>query len=130
MTRATDTPHSVKTRNGEVMESRQDILGCISDTLPKSLKTQRRKNGIGKGNRNQGRKQFKALSMRETESHGKEITKGIVKKAIQMMWNKRTPNRRGWRAAWIKNGGEEMESSLVKLFNRMERENTTPIQWK
>ena len=22
-----------------------------------------------------------------------------------------------------------MESSLVKLFNRMERENTTPIQW-
>ena len=33
-------------------------------------------------------KQFKALSMRETESHRKEITKGIVKKAIKMMTNK------------------------------------------
>ena len=28
-----------------------------------------------------------------------------------------------------KNGGEEIENSPVKLFNRMERENTIPIQW-
>ena len=46
-----------------------------------------------------------------------------------MMRNKRAPVRRGWRAEWIKNGGEEIENSLVKLFNRMERENTIPIQW-
>ena len=73
-------------------------------------------------------KQFKALSMRETESHRKEITKEIVKKAIKMMRNKRAPDRRGWRAEWLKNGGEEIENSLVKLFNRMERENTIPLQ--
>ena len=49
---------------------------------------------------------------------------------MQMMRNKRAPDRKGWRVEWIKNGGEEMESSLVKLFNRMERENyTTSLQW-
>ena len=74
-------------------------------------------------------KQFKALSMRETESHRKEITKEIVKKAIKMMRNKRAPDRRGWRAEWLRNGGEEIENSLVKLFNRMERENTISLQW-
>ena len=49
VTRATETPHSVKTSNGELMESKQGIR-CISDTLPKSLKNQSWKNGIGKDN--------------------------------------------------------------------------------
>ena len=44
------------------------------------------------------------------------------------MRNKKHQIKRGWRAEWIKNGGEDIESSPVKLFNRMERENTTPIQ--
>ena len=43
--------------------------------------------------------------MRETESHRKEITKEIVKKAIKMMRNKRVPDRRGWR------GGDREQSS-------------------
>ena len=45
------------------------------------------------------------------------------------MRNKRAQDRRGWRAEWIRNGGEEIENSPVKLFDRMERENTILIQW-
>ena len=56
-------------------------------------------------------KHFKALSMRETESHRKETTKGIVKKAIKMMRNKRVPDRRGWRAEWI-NQSNAWDASL------------------
>ena len=129
VTRATDTPHSVKTSNGELMESRQDILGAYLTHYQNLLRTKDGKTELEKTTETMVEKQFKALSMRETECHRNVITKEIVKKAIKMMRNKRAPDRRGWRAEWIQNGGEEIENSPVKLFIRMERENTTPIQW-
>ena len=129
VTRATETPHSGKTSNGELMESRQGILGAYRTHYQNLLRIKVGKTELEKTTETMVEKQFKALSMRERESHRKEITKEIVKKAIKMMRNKRAPDRRGWRAEWLKNGGEEIENSLVKLFNRMERENTIPLQW-
>ena len=129
MTRATETPHSVKKSNGELMESRQGILGAYRTHYQNLLRIKVGKTELEKITETMVEKQFKALSMRETESHRKEITKEIVKKAIKMMRNKRAPDRRDWRAEWLTNGGEEIENSLVKLFNRMERENTIPLQW-
>ena len=129
MTRATETPHSVKTSNGELMGSRQGILGSYRTHYQNLLRIKVGKAELEKTTETMVEKQFKVLSMRETEFHRKEITKEIVKKAIKIMRNKRAPDRRGWRAEWLKNGGEEIEDSLVKLFNRMERENTIPLQW-
>ena len=128
VTRATETPHSVKTSNGELMESRQGILGAYRTHYQNLLRIKVGKTELEKTTETMVEKQFKSLSMRETESHRKEITNEIVKKAIKMMRNKRALDRRGWRAEWLKNGGEEIENSLVKLFNRMERENTIPLQ--
>ena len=128
MTRAIETPHSVKMSNGELMESRQDILGAYLTHHQNLLRIKVGKTELEKTTETMVVKQFKALSMREMESHRKEITKEIVKKVIKMMRNERALDRRGWRAEWIKNG-EEIENSLVKLFNRMERENSSPVRW-
>ena len=121
MTRATETPHSVKTSNGELMESRQGILGVYRTHYQNLLRIKVGKTELEKTTETMVEKQFKALSMRETESHRKEITKEIVKKAIKIMRNKKALDRRGWRAEWLKNGGEEIENSPVKLFNRREK---------
>ena len=129
MTRDTDTSHSVKTSSGKLIESRKDILGAYLTHYQNLLRIKVGKTELEKTTETMVEKQFKALSKRETESDRKEITKETMKKAIKMMRNKRAPDRRGWRAEWIKNGGEEIENSPVKLFNRMERENTIPIQW-
>ena len=102
MTRATDNPHSVKTPNCELMKSRQDILGAYLTHYQNLLRIKVGKTELDKTTETMVEKQFKALSMRETESHRKEITKGIVKKAIKIMRNKRAPDRRSWRAGWIK----------------------------
>ena len=102
MTRATDTPHSVKTPNGELIESRQDIPGAYLTHYQNPLRIKVGKTELEKTTETMAEKQFKALSIRETESHKKEITKGIVKKTVKTMRNKRAPDRRGWRAEWIK----------------------------
>ena len=110
-TNSQDSPHSVKTSNGELMESRQGILGAYRSHYQNLLRIKVGNTELEKTTETMVEKQFKALSMRETESHRKEITKGIVKKAIKMMRNKRAPDRRGWRAEWLKM--EERRSRTV-----------------
>ena len=39
-------------------------------------------------------------------------------------------DRLGWKAEWIKKGGEEIAKSLYILFNRIKTENQTPKQWQ
>ena len=54
----------------------------------------------------------------------------MVKKAIAKLKNKRASDKLGWRAEWLKEGGEEIVKSLSILFNRIEREQRTLIQWR
>ena len=58
------------------------------------------------------------------------ITDEMVKKAIAKLKNKRASDRLGWRAEWLKEGGEEIVKSLSILFNRIEREQRTLMQWR
>ena len=46
------------------------------------------------------------------------------------MKNKKAADRLGWKAEWIKEGGEEMVKSLYILFNRIKTENQIPKQWQ
>ena len=52
----------------------------------------------------------------------------MVKKAIGKLKNKKASDRLGWRAEWLKEGGEEIVKSLSNLFNRIEREQRTLAQ--
>ena len=58
------------------------------------------------------------------------ITNEMVKKAIAKLKNKRASDRLGWTAEWLKVGGEEIVKSLSILFNRIEREQRTLVQWR
>ena len=43
------------------------------------------------------------------------------------MKTKKAAGRLGWKAEWIKEGGEEIIKSLCILFNRIKTENQIPI---
>ena len=45
----------------------------------------------------------------------------MIRKAIAKLKNKRASDRLGWRAEWLKEGGEEIVESLSILFNRIEK---------
>ena len=62
--------------------------------------------------------------------HRKYHCDEMVKKAIAKLKNKRASDRLGCRAEWLKEGGEEIVKSLSILFNRIEREQRTLIQWR
>ena len=46
------------------------------------------------------------------------------------MKNKKAADRLGWKAEWIKEGGEEMVKGLYVLFNRIKTKNQIPKQWE
>ena len=46
------------------------------------------------------------------------------------MKNKKAAGRLGWKAEWIKEGGEEMVKSLYILFNRIKTESQITKKWK
>ena len=74
---------------------------------------------------------FTALKEEAEQRHeGEMITMADVRKGIKLLKWKKAPDRQGWRGEWLKNGGEEMERSLCKLFNKMEQEIDIPSQWK
>ena len=54
----------------------------------------------------------------------------MVKKATAKLKNKRASDRSGWRAEWLKEGGEEIVKSISILFNRIERKQRTLTQWR
>ena len=49
----------------------------------------------------------------KTKQRSDILTEEIVRKAIEMTKNKRAPDRQGWRAEWIKEGGPEMIESFT-----------------
>ena len=57
------------------------------------------------------------------------IIESMVEKEINKMKRNR-PGWPGWKAEWIKEGGEEMAKSLVVLFNRIEEEGEISKLWQ
>ena len=60
----------------------------------------------------------------------KTITTEEVLQAVKEIKIGKAGDRQGWRAEWIKYGGEEMIRCLTILFNQMEKELSIPNQWK
>ena len=46
-------------------------------------------------------------------NQAESITNQMFKKAIAKLKNKRASDRLGWRAEWLKEGGEEIVKSLI-----------------
>ena len=67
-------------------------------------------------------KEFQQISNRQGDKKDR-ITDIMIRKAIRRMKNKKTVDRLGWKADWIKDGGEEMVKCLYILFNRIKTEN-------
>ena len=47
-----------------------------------------------------------------------------------MSRRKRSCSRTGWKAGWLKKGGDETVKSLVSIFHRVKEEKEVLKQWK
>ena len=64
------------------------------------------------------------------EQNAITFTQEEIKKEIKQLKDKKAGDSSGWKNELIKNGGLEMEKSLVKIFNKLMEELTVPNEWE
>ena len=92
------------------MQNRLDIQEEYKKYYKKLLKTREPYNESERIIEEEVYKKFQEL-IRKTNQIG-SINDEMVKKAIAKLKNKRTSDRLGWRAKWLKEGGEESKYSI------------------
>ena len=110
------------------MDNRSDIQEEYTKYYKTLLKTREPDNESERIIKEGVNKKFQEIIRKTNQIES--ITDEMVKKAIAKLKNKRASDRLGWRAEWLKEGGEEIVKSLSILFNRIEREQRTLIQWR
>ena len=120
------TPYSMTNAEGIKLQNRLDIQEEYKKYYKKLLKIREPDNESERIIEEEVNKKFQELIRKTNQIES--ITDEMVKKAIAKLKNKRASDRLGWRAEWLKEGGEEIVKSLSILFNRAEREQKTLMQ--
>ena len=110
------------------MENRPDIEEEYTKYYKKLLKARKPDNESERIIEEKVNKKYQEIIRKANQAES--ITDEMFKKAIAKMENKRASDRLRWKAEWLKEGGEEIVKSRSILFNRIEREQRTIIQWR
>ena len=127
--RKNETPHTIKDEKNNRIESSSQILEEYKKYYENLLKARQSETAEETQIQFKVEKEFQQITNRQGDKK-ERITETIIRKAIRKMKNKKAADRLGWKAEWIKEGGEEMVKSLYILFNRIKTENQIPKQWQ
>ena len=122
------TPYSITNTEGIKLGIRSDIQEEYTKYYKTLLKTWEPDNKSERRIEEEVNKNFQEIIRKTNQTES--ITNEMVKKAIAKLKNKGTSDSLGWRAEWLKEGGEEIVKSLSILFNRIEIEQRTLVQWR
>ena len=105
------TPYSITNAEGIKLQNRLDIQEEYKK-YKKLLKTREPDNESERIIEEQVNKKFTELIRKTNQIES--ITDEMVKKAIAKLKNKRASDRLGWRAEWLKKGGEREQKTLMQ----------------
>ena len=108
------TPYSITNAEGIKLQNRLDIQEEYKKYYKKLLKTREPDNESERIIEEEVNKKFQELIRKTNQIES--ITDEMVKKAIAKLKNKRASDRLGWRAEWLKEGGEEMMQMLLNAL--------------
>ena len=126
--RRMNEPYCINNAEGVKLEDRTDILEEYKNYYSQLLKTREADDEFERLIEKEVEQKFQKLIANTVQTE--KITEKMIKAAINKLKNNKASDRLGWRAEWIKEGGEEMIKSLSILFNRIEMEVLTPVQWR
>ena len=121
------TPYSITNAEGIKLQNRLDIQEEYKK-YKKLLKAREPDNESERIIEEEVNKKFQELIRKINQIES--ITDEMVKKAIAKLKNKRASDRLGRRAECLNEGWEDIVKSLSILFNRIEREQRTLMQWR
>ena len=121
--------HWVKNKGGKKVDTMPEIREAYKEHFQSLLQIKEARTTEERNAELSVATRFQEIVAMEEQSDRLTIGTDIAKKAIGKTKSNRAPDRSKWKAEWIKKGGEEMEKSLSKLFNRIEEERQVPRQW-
>ena len=113
--RKNQTPHTIKEKKTNGIECSSQILEEYEKYYKILLKTRQSETAEETQIQCKVEREFQQITNRQGDKK-ERITEIIIRKAIRRMKNKKAADRLGWKAEWIKEGGEEMVNSLCILL--------------
>ena len=129
MKRKDETPHFIINSEGRKIENSEEILKEYQTYYESLLQTRPPENLQEEKIEQYVNMKFQKIVDDEHNVDRKKITQLEVKKAILKMKNNKSGDRSRWKAEWLKEG-DEMIESLTAIFNRVEEEGQIPLQWR
>ena len=128
--RKDEPPTAIKAKNGEVLEDAEKIKDRYLEHFSEILKNVEAETQEEKDQEELIEHAFKRILDVAEEKRTVLTTNAELKKAIKTLKRKKCKDKTGWNNEVILEGGEEMEKSLLAMFNKMEEERTIPQQWQ
>ena len=125
--RKNQAPHTIKDYKNNRIESSSQILEEYKKYYENLVKPRQLERAEETQIQFKIEKELQQITNRQGDKK-ERIIAIIIRKAIRRMKNKKAADRLGWKAEWIKEGGEEMVKSIYILFNRIKTENQIPKQ--
>ena len=98
------------------MKNKKKILGAYSEHYRLLLRIKEGNTEAEKAAESKVERQFESNIRERTTLRKTRNLQRLSKKAIKLMRNKRSADRQGWRAEWIKMGDEMIDSLVICLI--------------
>ena len=106
----------VKNSQRKLMKNKNKILGAYSEHYRLLLRIKEGNTEAEKAAESKVERQFESNIRERTTLRKTRNLQRLSKKAIKLMRNKRSADRQGWRAEWIKMGDEMIDSLVICLI--------------
>ena len=126
---AQETAHTMENENGEIVEEIEEILDVHSSYFEKLLETRPGETEIEKEAEKIVEITMRAIELLSQTEEAEEPTRDDIKKIIGKLKNKKARDMSLWKNEWIKEGGDEMVESIMKVVRIVDRTYETPEEW-
>ena len=116
--------------NGRIVETKEEILKVYEDFYTNLFELKKAKTDEEVAIEKNIIKKIDNIKEKARKQDTLQFNQEEIRKTIKGLKLRKAADGEGWRNEMIKNGGKEMEKSIVKMFNKILKEGTTPRQWE
>ena len=127
--RKEETAHVVENENGIIVEEKEEILEVYEKFYKNLLHTRPGETDLEKESEEVVAIALRAMELLAECQEPEEIDGGMVQKIIAGLKNKKAKDMNGWKNEFIKQGGDEMSKSIIKIASIVDKTHITPDEW-
>ena len=127
--RKEETITAMKDTNGEMQNDNEKIIQIYQDFYQELFETKKSKTEEEKEAEENVEEKFQTIMNKADHQQPMKVRTDDIENEIKKLKNKKAGDKEGWTNEMLKNGGEEMERSIGKMFQKIHDAGTVPKQW-